>query len=667
MRKNLKTGILISTVLAIFMMAPPAFAFSVGEIQIKSKFGEIFDASFEIYLDHEGAYEVVLGDLSDYKKLGLVRPPLVNLLTLEKPAVASGVKKVIHISSQNPLFFPSFNLVILAKHNGGALLENFLVTVDFQKGLALNALGTKNKKSASPPPKTLTEKIESPIEKEKAPQPNQSSSLPEKEEAKVSRKPEVESNGPPSTSFNKVSAVAPTAVVNRLQSRRMLSGAIWAVPKRVSPAITTQRTQDFSASEKGTEKQKESEDLQPEDTILLAKGEGLFMVARKFKIKDIHPARIAVALWMKNIDKFIYGNINGIQPNTRLDKSGIEELVAKIDMQTAKNVLNGQLHEWKITKRKSDEGEKTEVSVQEIPLPLERMDHVASIFDWISGWKSSWEENDIGKHISFYREEKSGNSSSDQESPAQESPVRKKKKALFLKYPNPHLSLASQNLILKKGIPWVVFEQHFFSESLKSRGTKEVKVVWENGTWKIDEEKFYAEKNKVIGMYDSLRRNNLLSENKFPFVIHASSHSNKPEAISASNNLRENGYDAYTAPVRVSKDIQIYRVYVSRFANWDQAHRVVQTLRGKHLAGHATAIPYPFTLRVGEVDSIVQARQLIEKLRLKGLSGFLSVSNGEPEGIKIEVFVGAFKKPDNAIWLMKELEQKDFNFKQISP
>ena len=121
------------------------------------------------------------------------------------------------------------------------------------------------------------------------------------------------------------------------------------------------------------------------------------------------------------------------------------------------------------------------------------------------------------------------------------------------------------------------------------------------------------------------------------FVIHVSSHSNKPEAISTSNSLRINGYDAYTAPVRMSIDIQIYRVYIGRFSNWDQAHRVVQILRGKRLAGHATAIPYPFTLRVGEVGSIVQARELIEKLRLKEISSFLSISSGESEGIEFEV------------------------------
>ena len=116
----------------------------------------------------------------------------------------------------------------------------------------------------------------------------------------------------------------------------------------------------------------------------------------------------------------------------------------------------------------------------------------------------------------------------------------------------------------------------------------------------------------------------------------------------------------------MSIDIQIYRVYIGRFANWVHAHRVVQALRGKHLAGHATAIPYPFTLRVGEVGSIVEARELIEKLKLKVISSFLSISSGESEGIEFEVFVGAFKKPDNAIWLMKTLEQGGFNFKQIS-
>ena len=125
--------------------------------------------------------------------------------------------------------------MILAKHNDGTLLENFLVTVGFQKGLVLNTLGRKNKKLPPPLPKTKTAKIKSPIEKETTPQSDQLSGLPE-QEAKVSRTPEVELDSPSSTSFNKISAIAYTVVVNRVQSRSLLSGTIWAAPEYYTSA-----------------------------------------------------------------------------------------------------------------------------------------------------------------------------------------------------------------------------------------------------------------------------------------------------------------------------------------------------------------------------------------------------------------------------------------------
>ena len=55
----------------------------------------------------------------------------------------------------------------------------------------------------------------------------------------------------------------------------------------------------------------------------------------------------------------------------------------------------------------------------------------------------------------------------------------------------------------------MVFGQHFFSESLKSQVIKEVRVLWVDGAWKIAEEKFYAEKIKVTGLHNSVRRKNI--------------------------------------------------------------------------------------------------------------------------------------------------------------
>jgi len=69
--------------------------------------------------------------------------------------------------------------------------------------------------------------------------------------------------------------------VNRVQSRRLLSGAIWAAPRRISANITLR---SFSSPEEA-EGQKESEGLRPEETILLAKGEGLFKFPEKSKSK----------------------------------------------------------------------------------------------------------------------------------------------------------------------------------------------------------------------------------------------------------------------------------------------------------------------------------------------------------------------------------------------
>lgn len=61
--------------------------------------------------------------------------------------------------------------------------------------------------------------------------------------------------------------------------------------------------------------------------------------------------------------------------------------------------------------------------------------------------------------------------------------------------------------------------------------------------------------------------------------------------------------------VRVSIDIHIYRVYIGRLANWDQAHRVVQTLRGKPPYSYSLS----FYLASGGSGLNRGGRELIEK------------------------------------------------------
>lgn len=663
-------------VLGVFLTASPASAFFLGNIEVKSKFGESFEATFEIHLDNKEGYEVALADAETYQKLGLVRPSLVNSLALEKPIESPEMKKIIRVYSKTPLFFPSFNLVVEAKHNGGVLLENFLVTVDFQQGLALNAVGKKKNKIEEPPEKPEVAKNENPLEErslpeqevERSPQKSEPvATVPAPKQGKNEAEPKIETTMPESqpveTTQVENQAIKPTPIINRLQSRRRLSGAIWATPKKVLPIGPIKSENKITppsenAPEKSIEPEQKSVVIKSGDFIQLRRGEGLFSVARKLKIEEIHPSRIAVALWMKNIDKFIYGNIHGIEAGTRLEKEGVEKLAKKIDLQTAKNVLKNQAKEWKLTRQKTKKDEEGSPGVLEVPLPVERLDQSASIFDWLRDWKSSWEENDFEKHISFYIENSHQNSDD-------KNLVRERKKKLFENYPKPGLNLSPPNLILKSGSSWVVFQQQFFSKSLESSGTKEVEVVWDKNRWKIGEEKFYAEQHIDSKSFSG---GDEKTGNSYPFLIHVSSHSRESEAFSISNKLRESGYDAYTAPVRISRGYKIFRVYVGRFATWDQARRLIKSLKGNGLGGHATVVPYPYALQVGQVKSMIEARQLLEKLRQKRISGFLTLSGSDSaETVQIRVLVGAFKKPGNAVWMIQKLKSEGLDFIQVNP
>ena len=168
---------------------------------------------------------------------------------------------------------------------------------------------------------------------------------------------------------------------------------------------------------------------------------------------------------------------------------------------------------------------------------MENIDQVATIFDWVEEWKSSWEKNDIAKHISFYHK---GSMVKENQNSSKESSAGERKKKLLLKFPDPRLNLSVQSLISKPGGSWVIFEQHFFSKTMQSNGAKEVRMKWINGSWKIDEEEFYPKKNEVTTL---IRGGQYKIENSRPFVIYVSSHSRETEAISVSNKLRQNGYD----------------------------------------------------------------------------------------------------------------------------
>ena len=677
-------------ILWVIAGVPEVIAFSIGKIQVQSKFGEKFNASFEINLDFDGPVEVGLGNVSDYNKLGLDRQDIIDALVIDLVPTDGGLRKTVQIRSNNPLFFPSFNLVVWAIHNGGTLLENFLVTVDFQQSLALNVRGNKKNSPKLPnneprreplggQEKTLQPAETQPFAKEVSPKelavatgPESPSRTPESkapnEDAKVA---------PEESEVSSPEVIVPVPAKAQVMHRRRLSGVIWAHP-RSFPDLTT--VSPIQADVIGTETAPSAtpntvtstlvEKTGPEivqslplsnKEYVLKKGEGLFSISRKLKIGNYHPAQIAIAIWMHNIDKFIFGNINGIQEGVQLDIENLEEQVSAIDLATARSILKNQTVEWNLTR--SATRVKPEVqgkNIPEIPLPSERLEDHADLFEQVTGWQTTWENMDIEGHLAYYQDL------------GTENPSQIRKKRFLARHPEPHLETSSKMLVLKEGNPLVFFEQEFYSETLKSRGLKEQEWTRTRSGWKIRGEKFYelsaqSAREPLANPEDLKARVNTEKTIKLSFVIHVSSHANESSVVSLTNRLRQNGFDAYWVPVRISKEIQIYRIYVGRFSDWDQAQRVVRILRKKPFGGHATAIPYPFALQVGEANSLTEARILLGSLRKSGLSGLLLVSYSEPAEIHFRVVVGAFKKADNATWILQQLKQSGFIGKLISP
>ena len=629
-------------------MVSDVFAFSIEGFKVRSQFGEKFNASFEIHLDFKGPVEVGLGNEDDYTKMGLERDDIVNALALDTINVGDELNSTVKIRSNNPLFFPSLNLVVWATHNGGTLLENFLVTPNFQKSLALDVRSKKKKLPHKEPAKYKTDFARSRKKTLRPPETrefvnNEPSLEKEQAESPESKATEIADDQSRPEKF-----IDPVPAKTSVMHRRRLSGVIWANPRPIPKLATVKKI----------EKKNDVPSLTfSKEEYVLQQGERLFSVARKFKVGDYHPAQVAATIWLHNVDKFMIGNIHGILKGVKLNLKNLEEQVSDIDIEAAGNILKNQALEWKLVKNATSKEEEV-TTISEIPLPSEKLVDLDNLVKQMGGWQTTWEKKDLERHLEYYQTLETDNS------------TLSNKKQLLVRYPKSNLETFSKFIVLKEGFPTVFFTQVFFAEKLKSWGLKELDWVRTPSGWKIRRENFY-EAFSLSGERslsdDASFGGRVNAVKTLPFVIHISSHPNKSSALSLTNQLRYKGFDAYWVPVKISADVFIYRVYVGRFSDWKQAHRFVQILRKQTFGSHATAIPYPFTLQVGMASSLKDARVLLQSLRKFGFSGLLLVSYNELIGTSFRVVVGAFKSAGNSKWLLRRLKQSGFAGELISP
>ena len=324
------------------LLTVDAGAFSIGAIEVKSSLNESFSAEIPLYVDGQSGLDVSIGNEDDYAKLGIERVKIVDSLSLALEPVDKE-RVIIKLSSSKPINQPSFNLIIKAVQNGGTILENYFLAIDFQKSLSLKL------PSAEENINTDTQKKEDAGQDEIVTE-------------EIVQKPATEVSGEVKLE-GQTSAVIPSPAMKTFTVKN--GNSLYRIAKKLG-AVAKESVR------------------QAQDAI----------------------DQIVVAIWQKNKDKFINNNMNKLKKNTILDIENIKDSASAIPLAEAKRIIYEQWREWKNMEKDAGKIQITELAddtkASEHPLQIEGFTGVDAIRQRIIDWKKDWESEDIEKYISHY-------------------------------------------------------------------------------------------------------------------------------------------------------------------------------------------------------------------------------------------------------------------------
>lgn len=723
---------LIVLLVGILYIPEEGHAFSFGEIKVHSAFGEKFDAVVEIRVPGTRLLHVSLGRAEEYKLLQLPRASIVNELKIVQPIQDLGDRKLIHLVSDRPLFFPSFHLILRASHDGDNIIKSYLIAVDFQQNLALsfknkerstkdNGSMKQRKKENKMQEETIAQTpIEQVVDDELRfiPAPSgfavdpvmpaykRHQTLPSSGTTWVSLRKktpfygdfsieeknvvvprvvkealdyfESESAPVPSVlaelgvrlapSDQMVPPVSLKEVGGNLYSDRRLQALTNSSDQNAIRSLTKLEVEVVDKREGLSTKKTFAERLISKKSRAVHRGQTLMSIAQEVSLGKHSSAKIAVAIWLENQQKFIYGNINGVRVGTQFNMEGLIDRLATLDDQTSRAILKNQWWEWKIFKKsKHFVEEKSNLAIEEYPPPSQQVLDKEKLFLVLEDWKYTWEEGDDDGHIQHYFVP--GNS----EHGVGRLNLISQKKKMFQRYPDVRLDVGRSNLIVNGGKVWVSFSQYFSSQSMESMGRKELQMVLEDGEWKIHSERFklkkFLEKDGLLASNVAIKSMGIDKENvASPYVIHVTTYLTQEDARNTINKLRKAGYDAYSATLRISSSKRIYRVYVGRYSSWEVARRLAMELRNYKVSENAIPSPHAWVIQVGSFLSSNDAEEKVDSMRTLGFSPFLFVVSDENFSFPMfRVYLGAFIKNNQARQMMEDLKQLGIPHTLVSP
>ena len=431
---------IFTAIFSLVFFSPSLYAFSLGPINVKNDFGERFNAEIVVTVEDGSNARFRIGTQKDYERLGLKRLDIVDELEIKSALEWMGENKIIRVVSSRPLFYPSFDLLIRAENDVGTILENYFVAVDFQRNLSLAVKGEKVRE----------EKDET------------------KDEAKNKKKPQGNVEDLPSALAIPPATTQSTSSKNNKESNDL---AKTVSPEAKAPPIDPVATQGKTYGP-------------------VARGESLWRIAGKLGYGESDLMRVAVAIWMDNRSKFANGNIHGIKTSESLNLENLEKLMAQVSLNTAKETIRGQLHEWKQRnpvleqQTSGDSGNKN---------PSVTGQDSTGILSMLEGWRESWEAGDWDRHKSYFS---NGSQSAKQTKTLD---WKENKKWLFNHHRNVKIRIERPVAVQEKDRWVVTFDQSFHSDQMDTFGRKSLDLIQEGSDWKIVNEEFARIKREVKG------------------------------------------------------------------------------------------------------------------------------------------------------------------------
>jgi cell division septation protein DedD len=637
-------------------------------VRVTGALNRQFKAEIPVEAGGQEGLVVMLGSEADYRKLGLKRPDFLDSLQAQVANhPTSPGNKIIYITSHDPIYQPSFNLVVKAYMNGGHIVENYFMALDFQKNLTMEIASSKGDEKGDL--SAAARDIRETKEKEQ-PKPADGDAL---KAAKRDETEEARREEDIRSALKGDLPVAEPLAYSKEEKQKKLLDEIKASEEGLSrkhekspePAPVVEKRQEplalktlpaESAPEKPVTRPEPVKAKEPMEFVIrgeepkpavaevkavpsgagyslykVEKGDSLYAVSRKMAVDGLDMDRMVVAVWKENQKRFIKGNLHGIRIGTALDYRKTAETARAMSRSEARKIIKGQWEEWKKI----------------------RVEFVSPAATVLAGKKPV--EPVAAPRIPVESAKAQVPAPASVEKPVAKpapSPVPAKAPVQATsKVP------AHYGSVLKAVSEWKVLQGPSMDGDeidilsigdVSDKGLVDVKIARKgaNGsealTIQLKKESSGFKPLTTMKAVQAPQRSTSVGKGR-PFTAHVGAFSEKASAEEMSRILRKKGHNAYVVAT-VGKGDTIFRVAVDRFVSVEESGAFLETLRKSGLIKYGRTLNLPYSLRLAGPMSVKDTQAKAAQLASKGVSAYTAPA-GEGKAV---VLAGAYDTEKSA-------------------